>query len=350
MKSSYDVIIVGAGPAGLACAKICAEHGISVAVCERKSSIGEKVCAGGITWNGLLQQVGDISQRSFPAQRIVTPRQRALIQEKTPIIATVSRSELGMLMAEQAKDAGASIYTDCQVMRIHEGEILVRRKDEEQQEITQRIEYQSLVGADGSSSIVRRYLALPLIHQGVGINYQLPLVRSEMEWHLDPSRFASGYAWIFPHRETTSIGAYADAKVRSALQLKEALQEWAEENQLDLSTGKLRAGNINFDYRGIEFSRQQRVFLAGDAAGLASGLTGEGIFPAIISGEYVGRRIIDPSWQNMEFSKLVKKHARHKNAVLYARKHPSRLNFLSELSCFMLRTKLLPFSAAEMAG
>ena len=68
--SFYDVIIVGAGPAGLSCAEITAKHGASTLVIERKKRIGEKVCAGGITWNGLINKLNDISERSFSTQHI----------------------------------------------------------------------------------------------------------------------------------------------------------------------------------------------------------------------------------------------------------------------------------------
>ncbi len=351
MKSCYDVVIVGAGPAGLACARICAAHGASVVVFERKGSIGNKVCAGGITSNGLIERVGDISQRNFTEQQIITPWQKATICEKKPIIATVSRRELGEMMAAQAREAGAAIYTNCRIVQIGENNVLIKQKGNGE-EITQTIQYKNLVGADGSTSIVRRYLGLST-ECGTGINYQLPIVRDAMEWHLNPARFASGYAWIFPHRETTSIGAYADAKMRSALQLKKELAAWAKERQIDLEKtgkGQLQAENINFNYQGVEFLRKQRIFLAGDAAGLASALTGEGIFPAIVSGEYVGNKIITPTWQSAEFTNMVKKHASHKKMLLYARKHPKSLGFLCELSCFLLRTKIIPFSAAEMAG
>lgn len=347
MQSSYDVIIAGAGPAGLACARVCAEGGARVAVFERKSHIGTKVCAGGITWNGLLQRFGDISQRRFSEQRIVTRKQRAQLQEKNPIIATVNRKELGELMADQAREAGAEIYTDCQILRIDNGEILI--KDNSDQEKHKRFQYGTLVGADGSNSMVRRYLALPCVHQGIGINYQLNIVREEMEWHLDPTRFASGYAWIFPHQTTTSVGAYVDMKVLSAPQLKNALTQWAKENGLELAGTKLGAETINFDYRGVEFHREQKIFLVGDAAGLASGLTGEGIYPAIVSGEYVGQRIGNASWQSAEFTRLEKNHARHKKAVLYARNHPNRLAILSELCCLLLRWGIISCNSAEMA-
>ena len=54
---TYSVIIIGAGPGGLACARLLAEQGMDVLVLERKSIVGPKVCGGGITWDGLLGRV-----------------------------------------------------------------------------------------------------------------------------------------------------------------------------------------------------------------------------------------------------------------------------------------------------
>ena len=54
---SFSVIIVGAGPGGLACATLLAGHGLDVLVLEKKPVPGPKVCGGGITWRGLIQRV-----------------------------------------------------------------------------------------------------------------------------------------------------------------------------------------------------------------------------------------------------------------------------------------------------
>ena len=54
---STDILIIGAGPGGLACAKVLAEQGRKVLVLERRQEIGPKVCAGGITWDGLIRLV-----------------------------------------------------------------------------------------------------------------------------------------------------------------------------------------------------------------------------------------------------------------------------------------------------
>lgn len=92
METQTDVLIVGGGPGGLACARLLAEQGKQVTLVDRKAAIGPKVCAGGITWSGLLQHVPEhLIERSFPTQHIHTALQQVGISEKTPIIATVNR-------------------------------------------------------------------------------------------------------------------------------------------------------------------------------------------------------------------------------------------------------------------
>ncbi len=49
MDSKYDVVIVGAGPAGLELARLLGKRELSVLVIEKNRQLGKKVCAGGIT-------------------------------------------------------------------------------------------------------------------------------------------------------------------------------------------------------------------------------------------------------------------------------------------------------------
>ena len=50
----YEAVIVGGGPAGLMAAKKAAENGAQVLLLEKGSHFGRKVCAGGITKQGLV--------------------------------------------------------------------------------------------------------------------------------------------------------------------------------------------------------------------------------------------------------------------------------------------------------
>ena len=341
---SFDVIIVGAGPGGLTCAAITASQGLKTLVLERKRIVGKKVCAGGVTWNGLVKRVPDhIFERQFPTQHIVTRLQKATVSASTPIIATVNRQKLGQLMSRTAREAGAEIRLGSQVTSIDGSQITVFDKDTGQ---SQQQSFRYLVGADGSSSFVRRHLGLPVQAIGIGINYQIPGHYPDMQWHLDARLFSSGYAWVFPHMETISVGAYVDARVMKAKQLKENLLQWGAGLGFSLDDYRGEAEYINFDYRGYRF---KNIFLVGDAAGLASGLTGEGIYPAIVSGETVARQIVDAHFNSLELKKMIKNHCRHGRMVSILGKNKFISSFLAELITFCLKKHLLDFSAIEMA-
>ncbi|MFV0437319.1 MAG: NAD(P)/FAD-dependent oxidoreductase [Desulfopila sp.] len=341
----YSVVIAGAGPAGLACARILAENHIDVLVIERKAIIGPKPCAGGITWSGLINRIpGQLEEKRFLSQQIHTRRQRVTITEKEPIIATVNRGRLGQHMAQAAVRAGAKIATHCQIQQISQHSLCCfDRGDRTKSTIT----FDILVGADGSRSLVRRFLALPTEHLGIGINYQIPRYLHDMEWHLNREYFGSGYGWIFPHSTTVSIGAYVDQFGLGAQELKKGLLRWGTAGGFDLSRYRAQAEYINYDYRGHHFDN---IFLAGDAAGLASGLTGEGIYSAIVSGEYIGRYIAGTTDTAQNFQRLIERQKLHAKLARLTRKNNVFSELIGEVATFGLRIGLLNFRKLEMAG
>jgi geranylgeranyl reductase len=132
----------------------------------------------------------------------------------------------------------------------------------------------------------------------------------------------------------------------TAKKLKTNLFQWADSYGLVLRDHQARAGFVNFDYRGWHFGNR---YLVGDAAGLSSGLTGEGIFPAIVSGEVVGTFI---GYQQADFSalnKIIKNNKIHKKIASLSGVHPLVATILSEIITFGLRRKIIDFSSIEMA-
>lgn len=344
MTKPYDVIIVGGGPGGLACARMAALDNLKVLLLERNHTIGKKVCAGGITWNGLIKKMpSDISERSFTHQFVFSPYQNARISSSTPIIATVNRQYLGEVMLHEAQEAGATCRLGLQVTGISGNSLTCINRSNKKRE---NFNFSYLVGADGSTSFVRRTLKIPRHALGIGINYHIPGEYSQMEWHLDHSLFANGYAWVFPHKNTVSTGAYVDSRSMKATELKKNFLYWAERHGLQIKDNSLAAELINFDYRGYQFGNK---FLIGDAAGLASGLTGEGIYPAIISGESVAKCIVDRSYNPVELHQLIKNHRRHRTVVSLTGKSKLLNVFLAEMAVFGLKKRIIPFSVAEMA-
>ena len=340
---STDILIIGAGPGGLACAKVLAEQGRKVLVLERRPEIGPKVCAGGITWNGLLRLLPEeLIERSFCEQHIFSSCQQTVVQEKNPIVATVSRKVLGQWMAAQARQAGAELVTNCKVNAVNGLRVTASCDGASKTFICSQ-----LVGADGANSLVRHSLNLPAEARGIGINFQVPGTAAEMEWHLSTRSFGCGYAWIFPHKHTVSVGAYSPQGRMSAGRLKRSLIRWAEKHGFrQLEELPCQAALINYDYRGHQFGA---TWLIGDAAGLASGLTGEGIYSAVISGEAAARLILDPQSNDSALTALLRRQQQHRRIISLAARHPACSLLLMELFILLLRVRLLNFQALEMA-
>jgi len=335
----YHTVIVGAGPAGLACATMLAQAGREVLVLERRNRVGPKVCAGGITWSGLKQRLPeDLLQKAFPDQHIRTPWQQTAISAGQPLVSTVSREELGQWQLDQARAAGARILSSTAVGRLAADHLEAGGET---------FGFRYLVGADGSGSKVRQYLGLPTLTVGVGVNCFVPGNFMRMEWHLDPYYFNNGYAWVFPHREYAAIGAYASRLTTRPLVLQKNFRRWADKHGIYLGAAKMTAALINYDFRGWRFGN---FFLTGDAAGLASPLTGEGIYPAIISGEEAARTILDPAYRAPQLDALLVRHRHHRRLVAFTGANRLACRLTLEGLVLALRVGLLPFTALEMAG
>ncbi len=333
----FDVIILGGGPGGLSCASLLAEAGVHVLLMERKKTLGPKVCAGGITWHGFIQRIPEqLIERTFHEQKIFSNFQNFSFRSKHPVIATVNRLNLGQWMMADARSKGAHIRNGWYVNNV-DNRIVTATNDRGKQI---RLRCDHLVGADGSTSLVRRCLGIPTARLGIGINYQIPGQYKYMEWHLDNGYFGNGYGWIFPHRDSISIGAYGSRDKRTPSRLKNQLIQWAGSRGFDLAGKQARAELINYDYRGYSFDG---TWLVGDAAGLASGLTGEGIHPAIVSGEAVARKIIDPDYPADEINQMAKKKMRHERIVDISSKNKTACSLLMETLILMIRLKVVDF-------
>ena len=90
-------------------------------------------------------------------------------------------------------------------------------------------------------------------------------------------------------------------------ELKEAFFSKLSNLGIDPKLGRVQSGAIGSEYTGHRFGR---VFLAGDAAGMASPLTGEGIAQAMISGKEVAREIVETGYRSSVLASLAVRHRR----------------------------------------
>jgi flavin-dependent dehydrogenase len=298
----YDVIIVGGGPAGLKCAEILGHSDKSVLLLEKDAVFGDKLCAGGLTRKDMavLDLPEHIIQVKVCEAVICSPRNRSSTHTPTPLLFTVDREELGKWQRERLEGTGIKVLTNAPVVRIDPERVTLKDGTS--------YGYRCLVGADGYASLVRRYLDLPVSRKLIGLQYNLPMdkVNPVMEIHLDARLFKSWYAWIFPHRDSIAVGCCCDPRMMRASKLRDHFHEWLLQKGLDSAGATLRSCPISYDFRGLKFGN---IYLVGEAAGLGSGLSGEGIYQALVSGEETARMIMDPDYMSEPLKRVIRFNA-----------------------------------------
>ena len=106
--------------------------------------------------------------------------------------------------------------------------------------------------------------------------------------------------------------------------------------KIDYAGLKLETYPISYDYQGVQFGH---IFLIGEAAGMASGLTGEGIYQSIVSGQEVARMIVDPKHVPQQLDKVLRYNSiQDKIMNLFKWSHTIR-NFLHELLLFSMNNQ-----------
>lgn len=295
------VVIVGGSVGGLKTAEELAKKKIDVLVLEQKPAIGYKVCAGFLSPKALalLKLPNSKLQRKFKSF-IVKTLNRTNQVRMPATIATIDRADLHKLMAKRAKTAGAEIRTNAKVTKIQKNHVIVNNKE--------KIHFDYLVGADGSNSIVRKSLGLKTENILSAFQYITPKKFKNLELIFDFDRFGSAYLWIFPYKDSTSIGTGADLSPKSKKSVREVKLELDKfcKPLFDIKKTRFESALINYDYRGYKFGNR---FLIGDAGGFASGLTGEGMIFAMLSGIDVAKLIMNPKYKpvNIKHILLIKR-------------------------------------------
>jgi len=326
---SYEVVIVGAGPGGLACAQKLAEQGRKVLILEQNNEIGPKVCAGGLTGDAIknFRIPRELFDHQFKELMLHTPLQNRVFKLNEPFTFTIDRKRLGQWQLKKLQKTGAKIRTDAKVNKVFKDYVIVNDSE--------KIQFKYLVGADGTNSIVRNFLGLKTKKVVIAIQYIIPGdTYKNFEFFLDSKLFGIGYAWIFPHKGYSSIGCGCDPSAFSSKDLMLNFKKWLETNKIDYSKGKYEAFPISYDYQGHRFGN---IFLIGDAAGLASGLTGGGIFQAMVSGEEVAKLIVNKDFVSHKMEKVFKSNEKQNGTLEFMKKTKFATGLELELFLFLLK-------------
>lgn len=286
---TFDVVVIGAGPAGSAAAYTALKKGLSVAIIDKKTFPRDKLC--GALFSGRSKQYyTEIFDRELDPEHFgpkteiefwMNGRKLSAMDDVPPLYVTM-RWDLDLLCLQHAIEAGAVDMTGQAINEIDENGQTVIMKD------GRRIGFRILIGADGVNSMVARTLyGRAFDHDRIGFALEIELDGN----HLcpdDPVRidFAAakwGYGWWFPKRRTTTVGVGGIHAANP--DMKASMAGYLELLGVDPDIKKYKGHFLPFgDVR--KWPGRGNILLAGDAAGLVDPITGEGIAFAMQSGRF----------------------------------------------------------------
>jgi geranylgeranyl reductase family protein len=312
--TEFDVLIVGAGPAGSFAAELLAQKSVEVALFDGRPEGEPKACGGGVTakalkaWPQLLNAVG----RTIDELDLYSPSGKRLHLKLDEPFAIYSRLAFDCYLRDRARDAGAKVFHEKistrKAKRSAEGWTLTA-------EANTKYVGRILVGADGANSGLGKMLAgaLPPSDMEVAFGYRAPLPSNGDA----PTVVAFlpkwvGYAWAFPRPDHISFGIATTQDAFEHQPLDDLLWQfmiayYAQPNKAkmkfwskheSLSTESIRKNLSETAERyaaripGIadQTWETRKVCgadwaLLGDAAGFADSVTGEGIYYALRSAQ-----------------------------------------------------------------
>ncbi len=294
MVQSYDVLIVGGGPAGSACARKLVEAGRSVAVLDREKFPRTKLCAGWVTPEAVadLELDVDVYPHRFSTFKYIIAHIKGFTIKLDTPQHSIRRYEFDDYLLNRS---GADVH-------VHNVKSIERDNGEYVIDNTFRAPF--LVGAGGTRCPVYRELfrdANPRAKELQAATYEHEF---PYEWH-DPhchlwffDKGLPGYAWYVPKADAflnCGIGGMAEKLKARGDDIKGHWRHFVDVlDKRNLVNGfEYAPKGYSYYLRGnVDVVRIDNAFITGDAVGLATVDLCEGIGPAIRSGHLAAKSIL----------------------------------------------------------
>jgi geranylgeranyl reductase len=309
LAETFDVVVVGGGPAGATAANDLARLGKRVCLLDRAGRI--KPCGGAIPPK-LIEEF-EIPEHLLVARvgaaRMISPARKAVdMPIEGGYVGMVDREVFDEWLRQRARSAGAELIrgTFEELTRDTDGCAVVHYKTRGADAAgsadapARTVRARAVIGADGARSAVARqcipgadrmrYVAAyhEIVRAPVATGESYLGTRADIYYQgaLSPDF----YAWIFPHGDTASIGvgsAHKGFSLRAAVTDLRSIAELA-----GLETVRREGAPIPMKpLRRWDDGRD--VVLAGDAAGVVAPASGEGIYYAMAGGRFAGAAVAD---------------------------------------------------------
>jgi digeranylgeranylglycerophospholipid reductase len=310
----FDVIIIGAGPAGSVTADTIAKKGWRVVLLEKDKTPGKNNVCGGMVSLDIVEKFDiktDIIEKTLHKQVYFFPFGKVAVESLPCPQVTVLRRDFDNYLADKAVKAGAKLFTNTKATNIHfvspgHVEIETAKRNSHSSEM---IAGKIVIFADGVSTIARRFGGLGFRKRAKNTAFALAY---ELEWpqntmdHFEiyfiPEIARWGYAWIFPKKNILNVGMGCIlAELNHKKNLPYRLKNFVETSPLLRDKKIIRKRGAFIPMGSARKIYGDSTLLVGDAAGMVHPLLGSGIGNAMEAGELAGH-ISDEALEREDFS------------------------------------------------
>jgi len=301
---SWDVIVVGAGPSGSIAGKECAEKGLKVAMVEKNSQAGLKVCAGALEYNILSEfNIEDSVVECYPQRFFICGEKLRTTREEKSI--TVYRRNFDRYLADSAVESGARLFTSTRCIKVLKKNQNIIGIVTKTPKGFRKMLGKVIIAADGFYSITARSACIQPFYDasdvGLAVQYETytnSRVKGDSVYLFFGKKISRcGYGWIYPKKHGYTVGLGC---------LLSRLQSSLTQNLAYLMTKHPVASKIlrnvskrsNLQAACIPLRPNRRIcehgiVVVGDAAGQVSSLSGNGIYYAMKAGVLAGKVVSD---------------------------------------------------------
>jgi geranylgeranyl diphosphate/geranylgeranyl-bacteriochlorophyllide a reductase len=296
---TFDVAVVGGGPAGATAATDLAVSGLQIALIDRAGRI--KPCGGAIPPKAIEEfEIPDsLLVARVTAARMVSPAHRVVdMPIEGGYVGMVDREIFDEWLRRRAERVGAALVEATFEELTYETDGYVILRCGIRDGGTRWIRARAVIGADGARSAVARQCIPGASRMRYVAAYheivRAPALQSDAYRGARCDVYYQGklspdfYAWVFPHGETASVGV---GTAHKGVSLRAAVTRLREQTALS-AVETMRGEGAPIPMKPLRrWDDGRNVVIAGDAAGVVAPASGEGIYYALAAGRFAARAV-----------------------------------------------------------